>query len=266
MSGSDTILHLVGWTRHMTDPNFSPLELNASLVADGPAGERNRLASIVHDFNNFLTPIVNILVDLQRQKAGTARQIRRIDGAIFCAYRAGILARQLIAGEEECSRHPAVTHVEEVLARLEPVLAGAIRPDIALRFETSGNLPPVQFGEDLLERALLNLVLNARDAMPAGGDLVVATSIDRPMVTDAHQTDLMVRISVSDTGVGMSKATLEHAGEPRFSTKTHGSGLGLMTVRQMLENRNGLLSIASTENFGTTVDLWLPLAQTPSIT
>ena len=123
----------------MTNQEFPPLELNSGVTAVGSVATQTRLASIVHDFNNFLTPIVNILNDLRRQKVGSDRQIRRIDGAISCAYRAGILARQLLDDGHALHSHPSV-HIGEFLARFEPVLSGAIRPNIALRIETAANL------------------------------------------------------------------------------------------------------------------------------
>lgn len=248
----------------MTNQEYPTLGSNSTAAGADSAAVGARLASIVHDFNNLLTPIVNILNDLQRKKVGSERQARRIDGAIFCAYRAGILARQLLDEGRLHHSHPAVVHIDEFLAGFEPVLSGAIHPNIALRIETAANLPPIQFDQELLERALLNLVLNARDAMHNGGNLVVSALIDRPIAANSAQVDFMVRLSVSDTGAGMSKATIDRAGEPRFSTKTNGSGLGLMTVKQILERHNGKLSITSVENCGTTVDLWLPLARVPS--
>ncbi|TPN83244.1 sensor/response regulator hybrid [Mesorhizobium sp. CU2] len=244
--------------------DHEPLDIDSRIAADGSAAAQARLASIVHDFNNFLTPIVSILIDLQRQKVGSEKQMRRIDGAIFCAYRAGILTRQLLDNRHALQANPGVVHVGELLARFEPVMAGAIGSDVALRVETSADLPPVQFDEPLLERALLNLVLNARDAMPDGGNLVVAALLERPVSAKCHHADFMVRLSISDSGIGMSEAILEQVGQSRFSTKAHGSGLGLMTVRQSLEHQNGLLSITSAEGSGTTVNMWLPLARLPS--
>ena len=97
-----------------------------------------------------------------------------------------------------------------------------------------------------------------------GGNLVAAALIDRPIAANSHRPDFMVRLSISDTCIGMSKATLERAGEPHFSTKINGSGPGSMTVRQILKHQHAQLSITSVENCWTTVDLWLPLAPVAS--
>lgn len=243
-----------------TRRELSPSETRLRPANDDYAGLQSWQASVVHDFNNFLTPIMSILAELQHHQVGSPRQIRRIDGAIFCAYRASILARQLLDDGEPADCRPSILQLDELLARFEPVLASALPPNIILRFTMLDHLPPVRFDQALLERALLNLTLNARDAMPDGGELLVDVSIARPVIADARQADLMVRLSVSDTGIGMSSATLKRVGKLRFSTKMRGSGFGLVTVRQILERQGGRMSISSIEGRGATVELWLPIA------
>ena len=217
------------------------------------------LASIVHDFNNLLAPIVTIMEELQRQKAGSPRQLRRIDGAIFCAFRAKTLARQLLDFANPRKLQPAAVDIGQLLESLEPVLGSVLPTGIIIRFDVADDLPPAFIDRQLMERALLNLVLNARDAMPDGGEVVVAAAIDRQPGSRAETREPMIRLSVADTGIGMNRATLQSVGVPYFSTKSNGTGLGLAMVSQLMESQGGGLSVTSTPYHGTAIDLWLPV-------
>lgn len=241
-------------------PLTSPYRrVDEDTTAQPDTDPRVLLASIVHDFSNFLTPIVTILEELQGQKVGTPRQVTRIDAAIFCAFRANVLARQLLDFATPQSLRPAAVDIRQLLKSLEPILMSVLPADIILQFDVADGLPPAFVDRHLMERALLNLVLNARDAMPDGGEVVVAVAIDQERVSVAEARDPTIRLSVADTGTGMSQATLRSAGEPYFSTKSHGTGLGLAMVRQVMERQGGGLSITSTPYLGTAIDLWLPV-------
>ncbi|MER8634261.1 ATP-binding protein [Mesorhizobium opportunistum] len=224
---------------------------------------RMLLASIVHDFNNLLTPIVSIMEELQRLRAGSPRQLRRIDGALFCAFRAKTLARQLLDFAAPLKHQPATVDIANLLTSLEPVFASVLPTCISLRVVVANFLPPAFIDQQLLERALLNLVLNARDAMPDGGELVVAAAVARQPNHRPATLEHLVRLSVADTGVGMDPSTLRSAGLPYFTTKTNGTGLGLAIVRQMMESQGGGMSVTSTPYQGTAIDLWLPAVPGP---
>jgi signal transduction histidine kinase len=219
-------------------------------------------ASIVHDFNNLLTPIVAIMQELQRQETGTPRQLRKIDGAIFCAFRAKVLARQLLDFASSRQIRLVALDIRELLDPIEPALASVLPRTIHLSFDVADDLPPAFVDRQLMERALLNLVLNARDAMPDGGELIIAAAMDCRRRGDAETYEPMIRLSVADTGTGMDGATLENAWQPYFSTKTNGTGLGLAMVRRMMESQGGSLSITSAPYKGTAIDLWLPVPPT----
>jgi signal transduction histidine kinase len=227
---------------------------NAAMATD----PRLLLASIVHDFNNLLTPVVSILDELQARGAGTHRQLEKIDAAIYCAFRAKTLARQLLdfANPRPVKLEPV--DIGELLELLEAALASALPPDIGLKIAAAEDLPLARADRQFVERALLNLVLNARDAMPEGGNVIVAATLELPPAAQAGRRERMIRLSVADYGIGMSDETLRMAGQPNFSTKTNGTGLGLATVRQLMESLGGGLSITSTPGKGTTIDLWLP--------
>lgn len=238
---------------------FRCRSIDENTVALAGTDPRVLLASIVHDFNNFLTPIVTIMEEMQAQQLGTPGQLRRIDAAIFCAFRAKTLARQLLDFANPRTLQRAAVDVGQLLEFIEPILASVLPADIILRFDVAEDLVPAFIDRQLMERALLNLMLNARDAMPDGGEVVVAAAIDRRPGSSAETREPMIRLSVADTGIGMSQATLRSAGVPYFSTKSHGTGLGLAMVSQIMESQGGGLSITSTPCQGAAIDLWLPV-------
>ena len=217
------------------------------------------LASIVHDFNILLTPIVSVLEEMQGRGAGTARQLQKIDGAIYCAFRAKTLARQLLDFASPRPVKLAAVDVGRLLQRLEAPLASLLSGRIRLDLDIAENLPKAFIDQQLIDRALLNLVLNARDAMPTGGRVTIAVAQDCCSTGRVRGRNPMIRLTISDSGSGTDETTLRMAGEPHFSTKTNGTGLGLATVRQLMERQGGGLSIASTPHRGTTIDLWLPV-------
>jgi signal transduction histidine kinase len=143
--------------------------------------------------------------------------------------------------------------------RLEAPLASLLSTRIRLDLDIADNLPKACIDQQLIERALLNLVLNARDAMPAGGRVTIAVAQDYRSTGRVRRGNPMIRLTISDSGRGMDETTLRRAGEPHFSTKTNGTGLGLATVRQLMERQGGGLSITSAPHRGTSIDLWLPV-------
>jgi signal transduction histidine kinase len=211
-------------------------------------------AAIVHDFNNLLTPVISVMTELQRQHVGTQRQLARIEGAMFCAFRASALARQLL--DTSGLRNIALAPVN-LASLLTPVdaLASLMR-SVDYKVDLPECLPNALVDRGLMERALLNLAMNARDAMPSGGALTISASVARPSADDVP----MLRVSVTDTGHGMAPEMIENILKNRLSTKRHGTGLGLARVRSAMERQGGELTICSALRHGTTVTVWLPIA------
>ena len=232
---------------------------NDNIVLPAAPDPRVLLASIVHDFNVMLTPIVSVLEEMQGRGTGTARQLKKIDGAIYCAFRAKTLARQLLDFASPPPVKLAAVDIGRLLERLEAPLASLLSTNIRLDLDIAEDLPKAFIDQQLIERALLNLVLNARDAMPAGGRVTIAGAQDYQSTGRVRGGNPMIRLTISDSGSGMDETTLKMAGEPHFSTKINGAGLGLATVRQLMEAQGGGLSIASAAHRGTTIDLWLPV-------
>lgn len=211
---------------------------------------------MAHDFNNLLTPIIGALDRLKQSANLDAREKRFANGAFESAERAAALTSQLLAFSRR--QKLAITDVD-VAATLTDVagLAGqSLESRHTLSYATDLNTPSVASDKVQLELALLNLILNARDAMPGGGQVTLHAGPVRDHGRDS------VAISVSDTGTGMDAATLARAREPFFTTKPQGAGtgLGLAQVAEVARQSGGRLDLQSKPGQGTTVRLILPVA------
>jgi PAS domain S-box-containing protein len=223
---------------------------------------------IAHDFNNLLGVIVGNLDLLARQTAGDQVALKRVQAAQRASVRGAELTRRLLAFSRREQLNPAPVTVDAAIGELVDLAARTLGPEIRISIQCDANLPQIFVDAAALESALLNLAVNARDAMPRGGSLILS----------AHLTDLSsshalaqtgelaagqyVRIAVSDTGHGMPRETLERALEPFFTTKPRdkGTGLGLAMVYGFIKQSGGAIRLYSEPGFGTTVSLYLPLA------
>ena len=223
---------------------------------------------VAHDFNNLLAVIVGSL-DLARQRLASGADISRyIENAMTAAERGATLTQRMLAfarkQELRLERVDCVGLVRNMASLLDSTLGSTI--SIETRFPLSLSCAHADPGQ--LELALLNLAVNARDAMPDGGRLIIE---GLELEVHAHQRpDLAsgryVRLSVIDEGEGMDEATLDRAREPFFTTKGvgKGTGLGLSMVHGFAEQCGGSLIISSDPGQGTTVSLWLPVASPES--
>jgi PAS domain S-box-containing protein len=218
---------------------------------------------VAHDFNNLLTPIVGSLDMFQRRGIGGERERRLIDGAAQAAERAKTLVQRLLAFARRQPLQPIAVDVGKLIEGMADLLASTSGPQIKLVVDTMEGLPAAVAGPNQLEMALLNLGVNARDAMPDGGTLRISAGAER-VKTGRKGTGLSpgpyVRISVADTGVGMDESTLARAIEPFFSTKGigKGTGLGLSMAHGLASQLGGALTIRSRPGVGTNIELWLP--------
>ena len=177
------------------------------------------------------------------------------------------LTHQLLAFARREVVRPRLLDLNAVIADAEGMLRGAIGEQISLIVRPGADLPPVTCDPGQIEQLLLNLAVNARDAMPGGGQLVIDTAAHRHA---EHELDLApgdyVRLRVSDSGRGMSAEVLERAFEPFFTTKANGegTGLGLATVYGIVTQAVGSVTIASEPGLGTTVTVLLPVGSGPS--
>jgi PAS domain S-box-containing protein len=222
---------------------------------------------VAHDFNNLLTPIIGSLDMLVRKGLGNERERRLIDGALQSAERAKTLVQRLLAFARRQPLQSTAVDVTMLVDEMAGLIGSTVGPNIEVRVELAPDLPPALADANQLEMALLNLAVNARDAMPHGGQLTI--SARRESVRTQQAAGLAhghyVRLSVRDSGTGMDEATLRRAVEPFFSTKGigKGTGLGLSMVHGLAAQLGGGMKIASLPGEGTTVTLWLPMSAAP---
>jgi signal transduction histidine kinase/CheY-like chemotaxis protein len=249
-------------------------ELMAEVAARAQAQEQLRqvqkiesigqlTGGVAHDFNNLLMAVIGNL-DLLSKRIPDQPNLRRlIDGAMQGAKRGAALTQRLLAFARQQDLRVAPVDVAELLKGMSELLDRSLGPRIALRFEITDGLPPARADANQLELAVLNLAINARDAMPDGGEIRIG--LDRTWADGADGRAApgeYLRVRIADTGVGMDEATLKRAIEPFFSTKPigKGTGLGLSTVHGLAVQLGGLLELSSRKDEGTTATLWLPVA------
>ncbi len=231
-----------------------------------------RLAGgIAHDFNNLLTAIngyAEMLLKATPEDDPRHRMAREIHRA---GRRAASLTGQLLAFSRRQVLEPRALDLNEVVEDMEEMLRRLIGEDIRLRCVLEPGLGRIRADRGQVEQVILNLVLNARDAMPGGGDLTLATGsreIPDPAAAGVPRIEpgSYARLEVRDTGTGMDEKTLEHLFEPFFTTKgpDRGTGLGLSTVYGIVRQSGGGIRVRSRPGRGTTFTVYLPLAGEPA--
>jgi len=223
---------------------------------------------IAHDFNNLLTVISGNLQLLEIELAD--RQLNRevLGSALHAVGRGAELTRKLLAFARRQRLNPQPINPRNMLDELVPILGRTLGEAITIEVECAADLPNVFVDPAELDTAILNLALNARDAMPRGGTLQISArqqTVDANAATVDLQPGLYVLIGVRDTGLGMSPEVLARAFEPFFTTKEtgRGSGLGLSMVYGFVKQSGGHLIADSRLGYGSLVELHLPAAQSP---
>jgi len=221
---------------------------------------------VAHDFNNLLQIVTGNLDILQRNLPGDQPRLARAAGAAMNgAQRAAVLTQRLLAFSRRQPLAPERVDPNRLIAGMSDLLHRSLGETIEVEIVQAGRVWPVEVDANQLENALLNLAINARDAMPEGGKLTIETANTH---LDSHYTarDIEVTpgqyvlISVSDTGNGMDADTLAHAFEPFFTTKDvgRGTGLGLSMVYGFIKQSGGHVRIYSEPDHGTSVKIYLP--------
>ncbi|MDQ8755895.1 response regulator [Sphingosinicella sp. LHD-64] len=222
---------------------------------------------IAHDFNNLLTPVIGGL-EMIVGRLDDPRLKRIAEAALESGRRGAKLTTQLLAFSRIQRLSMAPVAVNQVIGNLRQILAHTIGPDIDVRTVLDRVAGHALCDENQLENAILNLAINARDAMPDGGVLTISTAaVDEP--GDAElAAGTYVRVSVADTGHGMTAEVAARATEPFFSTKPFGkgTGLGLAQVHGIAHQSGGTLRIDSRETAGTTVQILLPRVEPEGVT
>jgi nitrogen-specific signal transduction histidine kinase/CheY-like chemotaxis protein len=234
---------------------------------------------IAHDFNNMLTGIIGSLDLMQRYIAnGRADEIGRFtEAAVASANRAAALTHRLLAFSRRQSLDRKQLNVNELIHSLEDLIRRTKGDPIELTLRLAGNVWPVSTDVSQLENALLNLVINARDAMPEGGELLIETAnvyLDGSDITTLEPVKAgdYLMLAVSDNGTGMTPSVRAKAFDPFFTTKPigQGTGLGLSMIYGFAQQSGGHVSLDSLPGQGTCVRLYLPRllgleTQSPSV-
>ncbi|PDT27471.1 hybrid sensor histidine kinase/response regulator [Rhizobium sp. L9] len=217
---------------------------------------------VAHDFNNLLMAVLGSLSLLKKRLPADERSERLVTNAIQAAERGTALTQRLLAFARRQELKPQAVDFLRLFENVEDLLAKAVGPRVEIRKRIPADLEPLLVDSNQLELALLNLFVNARDALESGGAVTVAAAAEETRPAGLAGGNY-IRISVSDDGEGMDEATVLRAAEPFFTTKGigKGTGLGLSMVHGLAAQSGGSIQISSTRGKGTTVSLWLPVAQ-----
>jgi PAS domain S-box-containing protein len=218
---------------------------------------------VAHDFNNLLAVILGSLGLLKKAVPDDPRVARLLDRAIQGAERGATLTTRLLAFARRQELKVEFVALQKLIPEMLDFLRHSVGPNIVLHAEISPDVCAVEVDANQLELALINLAVNARDAMPQGGSLTIACHDEADGTRVGLPGGPFVCISIVDTGEGMSEATLARAQEPFFTTKGvgKGTGLGLSMVQGFTVQSGGAMRIQSTPSTGTKVTLWLPRAR-----
>jgi PAS domain S-box-containing protein len=217
---------------------------------------------VAHDFNNVLQVISGNLQMLAIEHGADKATLQRIAAATDAVHRGATLASQLLAFARRQPLDPKPLSPKRLIAEMAEMLNRTLDETIAISVSVADDVSNIFVDRSQLENALLNVAINARDAMPSGGRLTIAAD-NRLVARDPSHAELprsYVTFTITDTGAGMSPEVLEHAFEPFFTTKPdgHGTGLGLSMVFGFVEQSGGHTTITSQPGQGTTVQLYFP--------
>ncbi len=218
-----------------------------------------RLAGgVAHDFNNLLMVITgysHMLLDAMHPSDPARQDLEQV---VKASERATDLTRQLLAFSRRQGVRASLVNLNALVQEMDRMLRRVLGEEIELTVRLAPELKAVRADPGQIEQVILNMVVNARDAMPSGGQLLIETRNSSPPCADS------VIISISDTGIGMDSQVLSRVFEPFFTTKEHGTGLGLATSYGIIKENGGDLRVESTPAKGTTFRIELPVAEQTS--
>jgi signal transduction histidine kinase len=219
---------------------------------------------IAHDFTNLLTAVISYLELAMRRSAGNPAVVPLLQGAVQAADRGVVLVKRLLAFARKQRLEPRSVDLKVLISDIKELLQRTLGPTIDLEIVSDPDLAPAWVDSNQLELAILNLAINARDAMPTGGTMRLGLEnlrTGRGMPAGLAPADYVI-VSITDTGTGMGDATLARAFDPFFTTKEvgSGSGLGLPMVQGFAVQSGGAVQIQTRLGEGTRIEVWLPRA------
>jgi PAS domain S-box-containing protein len=264
---SGTLIGYAKVTRDVTDKRQAQHELEVAREALFQSQKLDAIGQlsggVAHDFNNLLMVILSSLRMIERRVGPEPAVQRLLDNAIKATQRGASLTQRMLSFARRQALHPTAVDLRTLVDGVSDLLRRSIGPSIHIHIALPLGLPPVLVDTNQAELALLNLVVNARDAMPRGGMITISAQ-ECPQAPSEHKLrpGRYVRLAVVDEGLGMDPDVLARATEPFFTTKGvgKGTGLGLSMVEGLASQSGGLFTLDSATGCGTTASLWLPVA------
>jgi len=261
-----TLLGFAKITRDITERRKSERELQETREALFQSQKMDAIGQltggVAHDFNNLLMAVLGSLELLRKRLPDDPKTLRLVDNAMHAAQRGAGLTQRMLAFARRQELNPVVLDVAKLVHDMTDLLHSSIGATAQIEMVFAHGLNKVLADSNQLELAILNLAVNARDAMPKGGKIVITAREENVAGAANLAPGRYVCLSVIDDGVGMDEATRRRALEPFFTTKGigKGTGLGLSMVHGMIQQSGGSFVLKSSKGEGTTAELWLPVA------
>jgi two-component system cell cycle sensor histidine kinase/response regulator CckA len=215
---------------------------------------------IAHDFNNILAVILLYCDSVLERVPHDEITFKDVNQIKTAGEKAAGLTRQLLAFSKQQTLKPRIVSINPIILNLQSMLTRILGESIVFKSELSPQMVPTKIDPGHFEQVVMNLVINARDAMPSGGNLTLQTKVVEIPVGETIPQGTYARLSVIDSGVGIEKTNLSKIFEPFFTTKGHrGTGLGLSTVQGIILQSGGHITVDSLPGKGTTFHIYLPL-------
>jgi PAS domain S-box-containing protein len=257
--GKGGVLRILGGVIDVTARRKAEEDLQHARKLEAVGG---LVAGVSHDFNNLLMAILGSLSLARKHLPDDAKLTRLIDNAEQAAQRGATLTKRMLAFARSQRLNPEPVDIPDLVRNMAALLRSSVGPAVRLETHFPSELPAALVDPNQFELALLNLVVNASDAMPKGGTITLSATQERGDEADSDQRSSFVRIAITDTGEGMDDETLGRAREPFFTTKPvgRGTGLGLSMVHGLAEQSGGHLVLSSSKDVGTRAEIWLPIS------
>jgi PAS domain S-box-containing protein len=261
-----TLLGFAKITKDVSERRETQIKLEKTRAALNQAQKMEAIGhltgGIAHDFNNLLMAVLSSLELIRKRLPDDPKLTMLLDNAVQGAQRGANLTQRMLAFARRQDLNSETIHIPDLVRGMSDMLQQALGRIISIETRFPLKLSPIIADTNQLEMALLNLAVNARDAMPQGGQIIIAANEESLSADNAHdmKPGRYVRLSVIDSGEGMDEETLRHATEPFFTTKGpgKGTGLGLPMVHGLAEQFGGRFDLRSRVGEGTVAEIWLP--------